>query len=118
MVSASSECVSERREGFYNDTTEFPADSCRQCWDHIELALHAGLELQFFALFACNTTSNDRWAQCDEEPDARFIGSDPGSLPMKRGSRARQLTRLPGAASLSASRAGAGARSLRRRRLA
>ena len=79
VASTSSECATQCRENFYNDTTEFPAGRCRRCWDRTELALHAGLELQFFALFECNATSKARWAQCAEEPGARVIGSDPGA---------------------------------------
>jgi hypothetical protein len=72
------ECASECRAGFYNDTTQYAEGRCRRCWDRTELALHAGLEQQFFALFACNATSNARWAPCAPEPGARVIGSDPG----------------------------------------
>jgi hypothetical protein len=35
----------------YNDKTQFAEGRCRHCWDRTELALHAGLEQQFFALF-------------------------------------------------------------------
>ena len=42
-----------------------------RCWDRTELALHAGLEQQFFALFACNTTSNTLWSPCAQESGAR-----------------------------------------------
>ncbi len=49
------------RAGFYNDTTQYVEGRCSRCWDRTELALHAGLEQQFFAFFACNTTSNARW---------------------------------------------------------
>lgn len=73
------ECASECRAGFYNDTTQYAEGRCRRCWDRTELALHASLEQQFFALSACNATSNARWAPCAQEPGARVIGSDPGS---------------------------------------
>ena len=56
------ECASECSAGFYNDKTQFAEGRCRHCWDRTELALHAGLEQQFFALFACNATRNARWA--------------------------------------------------------
>jgi hypothetical protein len=72
------ECASECRAGFYNDTTQYAEGRCRRCWDRTELALHASLEQQFFALSACNATSNARWAPCAQEPGARVIGSDPG----------------------------------------
>ena len=65
------ECVSECSAGFYNDTTQYAEGRCRRCWDRTELALHAGLEQQFFALFACNPTSNARWAPCAQESGAR-----------------------------------------------
>lgn len=71
------ECASECSAGFYNDTTQYAEGRCRRCWDRTELALHAGLEQQFFALFACNATSNGRWAPCAPEPGARVVGSDP-----------------------------------------
>ena len=50
------ECASECSAGLYNDKTQFAEGRCRHCWDRTELALHAGLEQQFFALFACNAT--------------------------------------------------------------
>jgi hypothetical protein len=65
------ECASECSAGFYNDTTQYAEGRCRRCWDRTELALHAGLEQQFFALFACNATSNARWAPCAQESGAR-----------------------------------------------
>jgi hypothetical protein len=45
-----SKCIA----GFYNNKTQYAEGRCRHCWDRTELALHAGLEQQFFALFACN----------------------------------------------------------------
>ena len=79
VESSADECASECREGFYNDTTQYAEGRCKRCWDRTELALHAGLEQQFFALFACNATSNARWAPCAQEPGARVIRSDPGA---------------------------------------
>jgi len=61
------ECVSECSAGFHNDKTQYTEGCCRHCWDCMELALHAGLEQQFFALFACNATSNACWAPCAQE---------------------------------------------------
>jgi hypothetical protein len=50
-----------------------PAEGrCRHCWDRTELALHAGLEQQFFALFTCNATRNARWAPYAQESGARL----------------------------------------------
>jgi hypothetical protein len=65
------ECVSECRAGFYNDTTQYAEGRCRSCWDRTELALHTGLDQQFLALFACNTTSNMLWSPCAQESGAR-----------------------------------------------
>ena len=72
VESSADECASECREGFYNDTTQYAEGRCKRCWDRTELALHAGLEQQFFALFACNATSNARWAPCAQESGARI----------------------------------------------
>jgi hypothetical protein len=66
------ECVSECSVGFYNDKTQYAEGHCRHCWDSTELALHAGLEQQFFALFACNATRNARWAPCAQESGVRL----------------------------------------------
>jgi len=66
------ECASECSAGFYNDKTQFAEGRCRHCWDRTELALHAGLEQQFFALFACNATRNARWAPCAQESGAHL----------------------------------------------
>jgi hypothetical protein len=38
----------------------------------MELALHAGLEQQFFAFFACNATRNALWAPCAQESGERL----------------------------------------------
>jgi len=70
------ECASECCAGFYNNMTQYVEGRCRRCWDRTELALHAGLEQQFFALFACNSvinsTSNTLWAPCAQESGARI----------------------------------------------
>ncbi len=64
------ECASECSAGFYNDTTQYAEGRCSRCWDRTELALHAGLEQQFFTIFACNATSNTRWSPCAQESGA------------------------------------------------
>ena len=66
------ECASECSAGLYNDKTQFAEGRCRHCWDRTELALHAGLEQQFFALFACNATRNARPAPCAQESGAHL----------------------------------------------
>ena len=66
------ECASECSAGLYNDKTQFAEGRCRHCWDRTELALHAGLEQQFFALFACNATRNALWAPCAQESGAHL----------------------------------------------
>jgi hypothetical protein len=63
---------SECSAGFYNNKTQYAEGRCRHCWDRTELALHAGLEQQFFALFAWNATRNARWAPYAQESGARL----------------------------------------------
>ncbi len=64
--------MSECNAGFHNDKTQYTKGRCRHCWDCTELALHAGLEQQFFAFFACNATRNALWAPCAQESGERL----------------------------------------------